>query len=43
DEDEIPEIIIISSNKVDQIPEIIELSNNKEVLFEKEQIAISRD
>ncbi|CAG8570847.1 18233_t:CDS:2 [Gigaspora rosea] len=39
DEDQIPDIIEISSDEQGQIPEIID----EEVLFEKGQIAVSRD
>ncbi|RIB22144.1 hypothetical protein C2G38_2174645 [Gigaspora rosea] len=42
DEDQIPDIIEISSDEQGQIPEIIDLSID-EVLFEKGQIAVSRD
>ncbi|CAG8484557.1 13996_t:CDS:1, partial [Gigaspora rosea] len=43
DEDQIPDIIEISSDEEGQTPKIIELSSDEEMLFEKGQIAVSRD
>ncbi|RIB22151.1 hypothetical protein C2G38_2174659 [Gigaspora rosea] len=43
DEDQIPDLIEISSDEQGQIPEIIDLSIDEELLFEKGQIAVSRD
>ncbi|RIB12812.1 hypothetical protein C2G38_2199673 [Gigaspora rosea] len=43
DKDQIPDIIEISSDEEGQTPEIIELLSDEEVLFEKGQIAVSRD
>ncbi|CAG8630140.1 7331_t:CDS:1, partial [Cetraspora pellucida] len=43
DEDCAPEIIELSSDDESQTPEIIELSNNEEVVFEENQMAVSRN
>ncbi|CAG8628553.1 13956_t:CDS:1, partial [Racocetra fulgida] len=43
DEDCAPEIIELSSDDESQTPKIIELSSDKEVVFEENQMAVSRD